>query len=115
MKNISELVSGDTVVLFPGGWSDYIQIKTVERTTKTQIILQDCTTRFNRDTGRAIGGSYTGSRCHVKIPTAALLETARKLKYIRYIKGTKIDDLPVDTLQSVYEIILAVPSKEETQ
>jgi len=113
MKNISELVSGDTVVMFPGGWSTHIEIKTVARTTKTQIILKDCTTRFNRETGRSIGSASDYSRCRIAFPTAALLETARKLKYLRYIERTQMGDLPTDTLKSICGIIMAVPGKEE--
>jgi hypothetical protein len=58
---LRDLKVGDHVCFHGGGFSSRVEVKTVERVTKTQIIVQGSTCKYRRDGGGKVSASQWDS------------------------------------------------------
>ena len=105
-RTYEDLQAGDTVLTLENR-DKLPRIRTVERTTKTQIVI-DNATRFNRKTGRVVGGD-TWSTTVLLIPTAEEIHKARlgleKRRLADTLSRYRWGTLPLETLRAVRELI----------
>lgn len=100
---LKDLKAGDKVVI-RNRWND--RIGTIERVTKTQIIVNGY--KFRRESGLQINGdSWTPSR--IAVLTEEELQGIKKQNaknmMKRYIKNFVFDDLSYEEIEQVYNIL----------
>lgn len=77
-------------------------IGTIDRLTNTQVIAGGF--RFNRTSGREIGGSKYAFRT-IRLATAEDMAAARKNKVVRILSETKWNTFQIETLEKIYKIV----------
>lgn len=100
---LKDLKAGDKVII-RNRWND--RIGTIERVTKTQIIVNGC--KFRRENGSQINGdSWTPFR--IAVLTEEELQRIQKQKskekMKRYILNFVFDDLSYEEIEQVYNIL----------
>lgn len=112
---LQNLKAGDEVVLFAGGYRSHRRIATLDRTTKTQIIVGS--QKYSRSHGLLIGGGSWNTHS-LRKPTdeirANILEEMRREDAISIISRAKLDnyntlrDMPLDNLEALAEAVKSV-------
>lgn len=105
---LNSLKEGDKVVVRYGrGIGSARRVHTIERTTKTQIIVNNA--KYRRLDGYEIGGSYHSPYLIEATPDVLqeMEEETRRWNVLRKVQQITWKDLPTSVLESVYEIIPA--------
>jgi len=106
MTWLQGLGPGDKVVEFCAGWGAVDIMRTVERVTKTQIILRSGS-RWSRKTGRKIGsGGFCGPIPEIKEATparTAAIARRRKCERLSAVEWSKLNDAQLDVVLGVVE------------
>lgn len=106
---LKELKVGDKVII-RNRWND--RIKTIERVTKTQIIVNG--DKYRRKDGFQINGdTWTPSRIEVltEEELRRMQKQNNKEKMKRYIQNFVFDDLSYDEIEHVYNILKKLNNK----
>ena len=83
MKTFADLVVGDEIAIR----GRYLNITTVERITKTQIITKS-KSKFRRDNGFMIGEAWCNARIDLDADIPAIKENNRKMNAIKILTST---------------------------
>jgi len=104
-RTYNDLQPGDTVLI---QGSHGASIRTVERVTKTQIII-DNATRFNRNTGREVGGVKWESK-FLSIPTPKDIEQTKEqeehARLVAHLRKHPWGRRSLGALREIREILL---------
>jgi len=106
MDWFKKLKEGDEVI-FSTRYEN--RIATVERFTKTQIVLKETSTRFNRNTGRQIGATnWSLDQISEATPEkkAHVREEQARRKMLNIIDKTNFRLLSYDSLVDIYEVLI---------
>ena len=110
-EDLSSLKVGDTVIVY--GRYGSKGIATIDRITKTQIVVDDGT-KFRKSDGMQVGHSMWSSYSCIAIATK---ERVQKMERERYIRNMRIyiekclDSLNHNQLEAIYKIIKDNESK----
>lgn len=96
-KWLQNLEIGDEVIVIDNIHRD--QIVSVNRVTKTQIILKSGT-KFRKSDGSAVSNS-SWNRMFIHKPESDLIDKVLKENLVRYLKRISWDDMSLETLQCV--------------
>lgn len=98
--------AGDTVMIAKYGYDAKKTLATVDRTTKTQIVVNGF--RFRKETGSMVGGDGWNN-ASLYIPTekecAEHRLALKKAKTIRLIKNSEFDKVGLEILEEVLHLI----------
>ena len=106
-KWLENLTPGDTVIVSGSGSAATNYTTTVERLTKTLVILNPHGTRYNRNTGSEVGGDRWHSK-HIIEPTvervAAIRAKHHRTKVVQTFRNINTNDLSIKQLEQIIEI-----------
>lgn len=108
MTWLEELKKGDEVIYRTGGSYSLPEVKVVERTTKTQIVLEDGY-KFNKRTGDQVGVSSMWRRPYITEATPAtskrVNEQVEKNNLVRSISNARLSACSLEGLRKVWAIL----------
>lgn len=112
---LQKLQPGDTVVL-SGQFGLPGTVETVERVTKTQIILKGSNSRYRRDDGFLKGGSVWNNGI-LRKPTPERVKKIhnhnRRRKIQAYINNFCWGDMPLESLEKVYALLKGLEDQND--
>lgn len=99
------LKAGDKVILSSISIGSKDTVATVERTTKTQIVLKGVYTKFRRDGGWQLGGSCRFLRVYTEEKGNAIKKEDLRKSLIHKCEELGTRNLSIDQLQRILTII----------
>ena len=100
---LQNIKPGD-IVLYTAGFHDGYRKATVERLTKTMVIL-DGRGRYNRKDGYAVGSGSVYMRSHLVEPTPENIEKYERRSVIDKLKHAKWVELSTEQLKYIGRIL----------
>ena len=98
---------GDKVIVDGSGFTAFNKIDTVERLTKTQIVLKNTHSKYRRSSGRSVGdiwnSSFLSEATREKI--LKIQEARYRLNLLNKIESISIRNLSTDSLKSIVVVI----------
>ena len=99
---------GDKVIVSGSGFGSLNKIDTVERLTKTQIVLKNTHSKYRRSSGRSVGGDvwsmgFISEATREKI--LKIQEARYRLNLLNKIESIRIGNLSTDSLKSIVVVI----------
>jgi len=102
---LDKLEVGSPVIMC-GKYNDYVL--TVERITKTQIIVSSGKGKFNRMTGRSIGtDSWNSTYIHeaTEKAVAKIYEVNKRIAQRNVLKKVDWDNVPIEKMKEIIDIL----------
>lgn len=110
---LAGLKAGDEVAVGDPYYTEHMRLATVEKRTKTQIVVAGETYRYNARTSSKIGGS-DWSRDRITRPTQEIRDAIERRNLQNAIESTHMDRVALDTLRQVWALLKPPAPKGET-